>query len=74
MTLADFPQVQALSVSEKLELVDELWKDMAEDLEHLETSREVTDLLDQRWREHLAAPHLAMTVDEFFEKWEKRGA
>lgn len=33
MKLADLPQIRALSAQEKLELVDELWQEVARELE-----------------------------------------
>jgi len=40
MSLSELPQVQSLSVREKLELVDELWKAVSSDLDAIEVTRE----------------------------------
>lgn len=48
MRLADLPDVRALSAREKLQLLDELWQDVAHDLNSLEVSETEKELLDQR--------------------------
>ena len=68
MTLTELPQVQALSVREKLELVDEIWKSVAPDLEGLEVSAEDKVLLDQRWASFLDDPSTALTPEKFKEQ------
>lgn len=65
MILTDLPQVQALSVREKLELVDELWKAVSEDLNALKVTQEEKDILDQRWDAYLQDPSSALTLDQF---------
>lgn len=56
MRLADLPDVQALSAREKLQLLDELWQDVAHDLESLEVSDTEKEVLDQRWAAFLRDP------------------
>jgi len=68
MTLAELPQVQTLSIKEKLALVDEIWLSVASSMDSLEVSQEHKDLLDQRWDEFLKNPSSALTVDEFKER------
>jgi len=65
MSLTELPQVQSLSVREKLELVDELWKAVSADLDGLGVTQEEKDMLDGRWTEFLQNPSVALTVDEF---------
>ncbi|HRQ89341.1 MAG TPA: addiction module protein [Bacteroidia bacterium] len=65
MKLAEFPQIQALSVREKLELVDEIWKSASPEADVLDVSAEERQLLDERWTEFLAAPETALTVEQF---------
>ena len=65
MSLTEFPQVQALSTRQKLELVDEIWKDVAQDLDSLEVTQEDRDLLDTRWAEFLESPSSALTIEQF---------
>ena len=65
MSLAELPQVQALSVREKLELVDELWKAVSADLDAMEVTQEEKDTLNARWEDFLQNPSCALTVDQF---------
>ena len=65
MRLADFPDVQDLTVRQKLELVDELWLSMAPELDNLEVSEPEQELLDERWAAFLKDPESAITLDEF---------
>ncbi len=66
MTLAEFPQVQALSVREKLELVDEIWKSVSASSDSLEVTQEEKDILD----EVDARTHAKM--DEIGSLWSKK--
>lgn len=65
MSLAELPQVQSLSVREKLELVDELWKAVSSNLDAMEGTQEEKDVLDGRWATFLRSPSSALTVDQF---------
>ena len=65
MSLSELPQVQSLSVREKLELVDELWKAVSPDLDAMEVTQEEKDILDGRWSVFLQNPSSALTVDQF---------
>ena len=67
MKLADLPEVRALSTQEKLQLVDELWQDVALDLEKLDVSAEEKELLDDRWAAFLRDPSLALGLEQFKE-------
>lgn len=68
MTLTGLPQVQALSVREKLELVDEIWISVASDLDTLEVSPEEKEKLDQRWADFIGNPSSALTPEQFREQ------
>lgn len=65
MTLADFSQVRALPVREKLLLVDEIWESMID----VESELEVLDAekreLNARWERFEKAPLSALTLEEF---------
>jgi len=65
MRLADLPDVRALSTREKLQLLDELWQDVAHDLGSLEVSETEKELLDQRWAVFLRDPAAALTLEQF---------
>ena len=65
MTLADLPQVQALSAREKLQLVDELWTEVAHQVDTLDVTAEEKQLLDQRWERFLNNPSSALALEDF---------
>ena len=65
MTLRDFPEVQALSPRQKLQLMDELWTSVAPDLDKLEISDDIKSTLDKRWAEFLRNPGSALTLEQF---------
>ena len=65
MSLAELPQVQSLTVREKLELVDDLWKSVSSELDALEVTQEEKDILDGRWSRFLQNPSSALSVDQF---------
>jgi putative addiction module component (TIGR02574 family) len=64
MNASILPQVQALSVREKLELVDEIWQSVSLDFEELEVNQEEKELLDSRWDIFLQNPATALSVDQ----------
>lgn len=68
MKLTDFPEVNNLPVQEKLELVDELWLSMRNELDSMEVTNEAKELLDERWAAFLADPGSALTIEEFRNK------
>ncbi len=65
MTLADFPQVQALPVGEKLFMVEELWQSIGESAEELEVSDAEKRELDSRWERFERDPSRALTLEQF---------
>ena len=65
MTLTELSQVQALSVREKLELVDEIWKSVSSSPDSLEVTQEEKDILDSRWVEFHHNPTSALSIDVF---------
>ena len=64
MKLAELPQIQSLSVCEKLELVDEIWKSVQTEADALEVSEDEKHLLDARWSDYLADPASALSLDD----------
>src|SRR5688572_12731482 len=66
--LADFPEVQALSTREKLELVDELWQDLARELDKLDVTAEEKKILDDRWADFIRNPSSALTLEQLQER------
>jgi len=65
MSLNELPQVQSLSIREKLELVDDLWKSVSSELAAMEVTQEEKDILAERWSDFLQNPSSALTVDQF---------
>ncbi len=65
MKLADFPDMSDLPVRQKLQLVDELWLSMTDELDSLEVSQEERELLDERWASFVRDPGSALTPEEF---------
>jgi putative addiction module component (TIGR02574 family) len=65
MKLADLPEVRALSAVEKLQLVDDLWQEVAHDLGSLEVTQEQKAILDRRWAAFLKDPGCALSLDQF---------
>jgi len=72
MTLTDFPEVQALSARQKLQLVDELWVSLAPELDALEVSAEEKGMLDERWAAFLKDPASSLTLGQFKERLKAR--
>jgi putative addiction module component (TIGR02574 family) len=65
MNASILPQVQSLSVREKLELVDEIWQTVAPEFEELEINQAEREMLDSRWAMFLQNPGMALSVDQF---------
>jgi putative addiction module component (TIGR02574 family) len=65
MTLADLPDLQKLSKAEKLQLVEDLWDDIARLPDDLPVSAEEIALLDKRLAAHRAAPETALSLEQF---------
>lgn len=65
MKLADLPEVRALSAREKMELLDELWQDLARDFDWLDVTPEEKAVLDKRWAAYLRDPSSALTLQQF---------
>ena len=65
MSSADLPQVQSLTILDKLELVDEIWKSVSTDFASLEVTQGEKDTLDARWSQFLQNPFPVLTIDLF---------
>jgi len=65
MNLTELPQVQSLTVHEKLELVDDLWRSVSSEIDAMEVTQEESDMLNVRWFRFLQTPSSALTVDQF---------
>ncbi len=65
MKLADAPAIQSLSTEQKLQLVDELWTDIASAMESTPVSAMEKQLLSDRWAAYLSDPSAALSIEEF---------
>ena len=65
MTLADLPQIHSLPAREKLQLLDELWMDVSNDVDTRNVTEEEKSLLDERWNQFLSNPLSALNLAEF---------
>lgn len=61
MTLKELPHLRSLPVREKLELVEDLWLDVAGELDELAVTTEEKQLLDERWATFAENPDKALT-------------
>ncbi len=68
LRLADLSKVRALPAREKLQLLDELWQDLARDLDSLEVTEAEKRMLDERWAAYLSDPGAALTLEQFEER------
>jgi putative addiction module component (TIGR02574 family) len=66
MLLERLPEVQSLAPEEKWRLIDELWRDLARQLEAAGPETNVIDLLEQRFSAYLADPSQGRPADEVF--------
>jgi len=48
-----------------LQLIDELWSSMGDELDLGQVSEEERKLLDERWESFLRNPDSALTIEEF---------
>ena len=66
MLLEKLPEVQSLPPEEKWRLIDELWRDLATQVEDAPADANVVELLEERFQAYLADPSQARPVDEVF--------
>jgi putative addiction module component (TIGR02574 family) len=68
MMLADIESLRRLPVSEKLEVIELLWKDIETASEVPQISREVRSEIERRGAEMDADPSLGLTEEELWER------
>ena len=66
MLLERLPEVQSLAPEDKWRLIDELWRDLARQLDAAGPEANVVELLEQRFSAYLADPSQARPADEVF--------
>ncbi|MEI9894162.1 MAG: addiction module protein [Chthoniobacter sp.] len=73
MLLEKLPAVQLLAPEEKWLLIDELWRDLARQVENAPTDAETLALLEARFAEYLADPAAAASpAEEVFARLAER--
>ena len=63
MLLERLPEVQALSAEDKWRLIDELWSDLARELESAGPDSNVVELLEERFSDYLKDSSQARPLD-----------
>ena len=63
MLLERLPEVQSLSVEDKWRLIDELWSDLAKEVERRGVDENIVALLNQRFEEYVQDPTQAQALD-----------
>ena len=72
MSIAEFPQLQALTRDEKFQLIDELLVSVGQDPEPWTISDEEKAILDEWLDEHEANPGTSIPLEEFKRLWAQR--
>jgi putative addiction module component (TIGR02574 family) len=67
------PEIRSLPVSDRLDLVEQIWDSIAEDQEQLELSEEHKAELDRRLAAHEADPESGSTWEEVEQRLRNRG-
>jgi putative addiction module component (TIGR02574 family) len=63
MLLEKLPEVQSLTVEDKWRLIDELWSELAREVEGAGVDENTLALLNQRFDEYIRDPNQAQPLD-----------
>jgi putative addiction module component (TIGR02574 family) len=66
MLLERFPDVQSLAPQDKWRLIDELWCDLARQVEGEGSDANIVELLEKRFSDYLAEPSQGRSADDVF--------
>ena len=66
--LEKFPEVQSLAPLDKWRLLDELWCDLARQLESEAPNGNIVELLEKRFSDYLAGSEQGRSVEDTFAK------
>jgi putative addiction module component (TIGR02574 family) len=66
MLLERFPEVQSLDPEDKWRLIDELWSDLARQVEGEAPNANIVELLEKRFSDYLVDPSQGQSADEVF--------
>ena len=72
MLIEKLPEVQSLPVEEKWRLIDELWQNLAQQIEGAAPDTNVIAFLENRFTDYLADPSQATPMDETFARLAER--
>ena len=72
MLIEKLPEVQSLPAEEKWLLIEELWQDLARQIEESPANAEVVELLEKRFAGYLADPSQASGVEDVFARLAER--
>ena len=66
MLLERFPEVQSLDAKDKWRLIDELWCDLARQVEGEAPDANIVELLEKRFSDYLVDPSQGQPADDAF--------
>jgi putative addiction module component (TIGR02574 family) len=66
MLLERFPEVQSLGPEDKWRLIDELWSDLAQQVEGEAPNENIVELLEKRFSDYLVDPSQGQPADDAF--------
>jgi len=66
MLLERFPEVQSLDPKDKWRLIDELWCDLAQQVEGEAPNANIVELLEKRFSDYLVDPSQGQSADDVF--------
>jgi putative addiction module component (TIGR02574 family) len=72
MLIEKFPEVQSLPVEEKWRLIDELWQNLAQQVEGAVPDKNVIAFLENRFADYFSDPSQARPMDEAFARLAER--
>lgn len=72
MLLERLPEVRSLSPEDKWRLIDELWSDLAREVERAGPDENIVSLLDERYADYLKDPAKAQPFDSCLERLAER--
>jgi putative addiction module component (TIGR02574 family) len=72
MNIADIPEIENLSTSEKILLLEDLWDRIAVDESSVAIPRSHKEELDRRMRRHQSHPGTLLSLEELQARLERR--
>jgi len=72
MLIEKLPDVQSLQAEEKWLLIDELWRELARDIESAPPDAKIVELLEKRFAAYEDDPAQGATAERVFERLAER--